>query len=40
MAIIALGVVTLLQGCGEDGDLVYSFVWAPPACGPVLDAAW
>ena len=40
MAIIALWAVTLLQGCGEDDDVAYSFVWAPPASGPVLDSAW
>jgi len=39
-AIIALWAVTLLQGCGEDDDVAYSFVWAPPASGPVLDSAW
>ena len=30
VAIIALGVVTLLQGCAdEDGEIGYSFMWAP-----------
>ena len=40
MAIIALGAVTLLQGCGEEDDFAYSFVWAPPVSGPVFDATW
>jgi hypothetical protein len=40
MAIVVLWAVTLLQGCGEEDDFAYSFVWAPPASGPVLDAAW
>ena len=30
---IALGAMTLLQGCGEDDDLAYSFVWAPTGAG-------
>jgi len=28
---IALVAATLLQGCGQDDDLMYSFVWAPGA---------
>ena len=29
VAIVALCAMTLLQGCGEDEDLAYSFIWAP-----------
>ncbi len=29
MAVMVLGAAALLQGCGEDDDITYSFVWAP-----------
>ncbi len=29
VAIMALGAAALRQGCGEDADVAYMFVWAP-----------
>lgn len=29
LAIATLSVMTLLQGCGDDDGIGYSFVWAP-----------
>jgi hypothetical protein len=33
VVMVALGAMMLLQGCGEDDDLAYSFVWAPTGAG-------
>jgi hypothetical protein len=40
VTILAFGAVTLLQGCGEDDDLVYSFVWQSPNSTAVFMGGW
>ncbi len=34
LVMVTLGAMTLLQGCGEDDDLVYSFVWRSTGFAP------